>query len=227
MKSFKQYIAEAPELDAYIDAPSGRKHKFDSDYLKSKESTYRLRDGHRFVKHENLGEIHPGYELYRHISSHYGWDRGKRIHAHQYSIVHKKSGDVAGEIDASAGKIDRKTGEHTRGKGKGLAIKWISGHPDHSSKNVGTSLPIAAYKHLHKLGHSIKSDTTHSFGAAKLWDILRNDPDVKHHVKYHDEKDNKAVPAHKLDYGDIWQEHPSGQETTLVLHAKPKKIISR
>ena len=227
MKSFKQYITEAPELDAYIDAPSGRKHKFDSDYLKSKESTYRLRDGHRFVKHENLGEIHPGYELYRHISSHYGWNRGKRIHAHQYSIVHKKSGDVAGEIDASAGKIHRKTGEHTRGTGKGLAIKWVGVHPEHSSKKAGTSLPIAAYKHLHKLGHSIKSDTTHSFGAAKLWDILRNDPDVNHHVKYHDEKDNKAVPAHKLDYGDIWQEHPSGQETTLVLHAKPKKIISR
>ena len=223
--SFSEFITEAPELDAYIDAPSGRKHKFSSDYLKSKESTYHLHTGHKFLKHENLGEIHPGYELHRHVSSVTGLDRGKPVHVHQYSIVHKKSGDVAGEIDASAGKIHRKTGEHTRGTGKGLAIKWVGVHPEHSSKKAGTSLPIAAYKHLHKLGHSIKSDTTHSFGGANVWDRLRKDPDVKHHVKYHDEKDNKAVPAHKLDYGDIWQEHESGQETTLVLHAKPKKKV--
>ena len=223
--SFSEFITEAPELDAYIDAPSGRKHKFSSDYLKSKESTYHLHTGHKFLKHENLGEIHPGYELHRHVSSVTGLDRGKPVHVHQYSIVHKKSGDVAGEIDASAGKIHRKTGEHTRGTGKGLAIKWVGVHPEHSSKKAGTSLPIAAYKHLHKLGHSIKSDTTHSFGGAHVWDRLRKDPDVKHHVKYHDEKDNKAVPAHKLDYGDIWQEHESGQETTLVLHAKPKKKV--
>ena len=223
--SFSEFITEAPELDPYIDAPSGRKHKFGSDYLKSKESTYHLHTGHKFLKHENLGEIHPGYELHRHVSSVTGLDRGKPVHVHQYSIVHKKSGDVAGEIDASAGKIHRKTGEHTRGTGKGLAIKWVGVHPEHSSKKAGTSLPIAAYKHLHKLGHSIKSDTTHSFGGAHVWDRLRKDPDVKHHVKYHDEKDNKAVPAHKLDYGDIWQEHESGQETTLVLHAKPKKKV--
>lgn len=223
--SFSEFITEAPELDAYIEPSAGRKHKFGSDYLKSKESTYHLHTGHKFLKHENLGEIHPGYELHRHVSSVTGYDRGKPVHVHQYSIVHKKSGDVAGEIDASAGKIHRKTGEHTRGTGKGLAIKWVGVHPEHSSKKAGTSLPIAAYKHLHKMGHSIKSDTTHSFGGAHVWDTLRKDPDVKHHVKYHDEKDNRAVPAHKLDYGDIWQEHPSGQETTLVLHAKPKKKV--
>ena len=225
--SFSEFIAEAPELDpyidAYIDASSGRKQKFGSDYLKSKERTYHLHTGHKFIKHENLGDIHPDYELHRHVSSVTGHDRGKPVHVHQYSIVHKKSGDVAGEIDASAGKIHRKTGEHTTGTGKGLKISWVGVHPDHSSKRAGTSLPIAAYKHLHKLGHSIKSDTTHSFGGAHVWDRLRNDPDVKHHVKYHDEKDNKAVPAHKLYYGDIWQEHPSGQETTLVLHAKPRQ----
>lgn len=221
--SFSEFITEAPELDPYIDAPSGRKHKFGIDYLRGKESKYHLLDGHRFVKHRNLGEIHPGYELHQHVSSRYGRDRGKRIHDHQYSIVHKKSRDVAGEIDASAGKIHRKTGEHKRGKGKGLAIKWVHVHPEHSSKKAGTSLAIAAYKHLHKMGHSIKSDTTHSFGGAHVWDRLRNDPDVKHHVKYHDERDNRAVPAHKLDYGSIWQEHPSGQETTLVLHAKPRQ----
>ena len=55
--SFSEFIAEAPELDAYIDAPSGRKHKFGIDYLRDKESKYHLLSGHRFVKHRNLGEI--------------------------------------------------------------------------------------------------------------------------------------------------------------------------
>lgn len=221
--SFSEFITEGPEIDPYIDAATGEKRKFGKNYTKSKEETYRFHEGHKFIKHENLGEIHPGYELHQHVSSVTGRNRGKPVHIHQYSIVHKKSGDVAGEIDASAGKVHRKTGEHTPGTGKGLKITWTHVHDEHSSKKVGTSLPIAAYKHLHKLGHSIKSDTTHSFGGASIWDRLRNDKDVKRHVKYHDEKDNRAVPAHKLDYGAIWQEHPSGQETTLVLHAKPKK----
>jgi predicted N-acetyltransferase YhbS len=226
LMSFADFISEAPELDAYIDPPSGKKEKFGPEYLRKKERTYHLHSGYKFVKHENLGEIHPGYELHRHVSSfEHAQHPNKKVHSHQYSIVHKKSGDVAGEIDASAGKISRKTGEYKRGTGKGLKIDWVHVQPEHSSKKVGTSLAVAAYKHLHKLGHSIKSDTRQSFGGAHVWDTLRKDKDVKHHVRFHDEKDNKAEPAHKLDYGAIWQEHPSAQETTLVLHAKPKKKV--
>lgn len=226
MKSFKQYITEAPLLDASIEPSTSAQLTFNSNYLKSKETAYILDDGHKFLGHRNLGVIHPGYELHQHVTSVTG-DDGKPEHHHEYSIVHKKSKDVAGWIEASAGKIDPKTGEHTRGTGKGLEIKWVGNQRWHSSKNVGTSLPIAAYKHLHKLGYSIKSDSTQSFGGANLWDSLRNDPDVKRYVKFHDERDNRAVPAYNLNYGDIWKKNASWKKTTLVLHAKPKKITSK
>ena len=226
MKSFKQYIIETPYLDIFTEPSLRLRRDFDSDYLEEMETAYQLSDGHKFLKHENLGEIHPGYELYRHSSSTTD-DDGKIVHLHDYSIVHKNNGEVAGEIQSTAGKIDPNTGEHTRGTGKGLAIRWVGVHPDHSSKKAGTSLPIAAYKFLHKLGHSIKSDATHSRGGAILWNRLRKDPDVKDYVKLHDESNNSAVPAHKLSYGAIWKKNSSGAKTTLVLHAKPKKIISR
>lgn len=219
-KKRKKKMNEAPELDAYIDPPPDKKEKFNKQYRDKKKQIYHP-DDEKFIGHKNLGEIHPGYELHRHTIR---VTRGySPHHNHRFSIVHKSSGDVAGEIDASGGKIDRNTGEHRKGTGKGLKIDWVHVQPEHSSKKVGTSLAVAAYKHLHKLGHSIKSDTRQSLGGAHVWDTLRKDPDVKHHVKFHDERNNKAIPAHKLPYGGIWQEHPSAQETTLVLHAKKKK----
>jgi len=227
MKSFKHYITEEPQLDTSIESDSSEYRKFDSAYLKSKESAFILDDGHKFLGHRNLGEIHPGYELHQHVTSVTG-DDGKPEHHHQYSIVHKKSKEVAGAIDAAAGKIDPKTGEFTSGTEKGLKVKWVGIHNSwHSSKKVGTSLPIAAYKHLHKLGYSIKSDSTQSRGGAILWNRLRNDPEIKRYVKFHDERDNRAVPAYNLNYGDIWKKNASGKKITLVLHAKPKKIKSR
>lgn len=228
--SFSEFITEAPELDAYIEpSESEYPHKYDKHFADSKKRVVDPKR-ERYVGHRNLGEIHPGYELHRHVvTTHkYGARHGDPIvHSHRYTIVHKKSGDVAGEIDAEAGKIHRKTGEHTPGTGKGLKIQWVGVHSDHSSKKVGKSLAIAAYKHLHGKGHSIKSDTRQSFGGAHVWDKLRHDPDVGHHVKFHDRLSHGKKPksAHTLPYAGIWQEHPSGQETTLVLHAKPKKKV--
>lgn len=225
-KKPKKKMNEAPELDAYIE-PSEHEYpdKYNKHFSDSKKQV--LDPKHeRYVGHRNLGDIHPGYELHRHVvTTHmYGARHGDpTIHSHRYTIVHKKSGDVAGEIDAEAGKIHRKTGKHTPGTGKGLKIQWVGVHSDHSSKKVGKSLAIAAYKHLHGKGHSIKSDTKQSFGGAHVWDKLRHDPDVRDHVKVHDMLSQKATPAHKLDYDRIWQEHPLAQQTTLVLHAKPKK----
>jgi len=220
------FIPEAPELDPYIEpSESEHPHKYDKHFRDTKK---RVLDQKRekYVSHRNLGEIHPGYELHRHVvtTHRYGARHGDPVvHSHRYTIVHKKTKDVAGEIDATAGKIDKKTGEHRPGTGKGLKIDWVGVHSDHSSKKVGKSLAIAAYKHLHNKGHSIKSDTRQSYGGAHVWNKLRHDPDVGHHVKFHDELDNKARPAHELSHGRIWQEFPSGQESTLVLHAKPRK----
>ena len=224
--SFLDFIREAPELDPYIE-PSELVYpdKYDKHFRDRKKQHVYDRKNDRYVGHRNLGEIHPGYELHRHRMARRGIGRGEDpvVHFHRYTIVHKKSKDVAGEIDATAGKINRKTGEHRPGTGKGLKIEWLGVHSDHSSKKAGKSLAVAAYKHLHSKGHSIKSDVRQSYGGAHVWDKMRHDPDVKDHVKFHDQLDNKATPAHELSHGRIWKQDQSGQESTLVLHAKPKK----
>jgi ribosomal protein S18 acetylase RimI-like enzyme len=227
--SFSQFIAEAPELDPYIEPGETEKERFNVSYLKKKKETYAGFRGHgpqeerKFVGHKRMGDIHPDYELWRHTTK--MTDRkGNPHHQHQFSIVHKKTREKVGEIDAQGGRINRITGEHTPNtKGKGLRIQYVGIHPDHSASKIGTSLAVAAYKHLHSKGHSIKSDKLQSYGGASVWDKLRKDKDVGHHVMYHDERDVKPIPAHTLSHGAIWQEHPSAQETTLVLHAKPKQ----
>lgn len=220
-------VREDIELDPYIDPPSGKMPKFRKSYIDTKKFTHHPEE-EKYTGHRNLGEIHPGYELHRHTTT---VDRATKFHRHSFSIVHKKSGDVAGEIDAKGGKIDRKTGEHRLGTGKGLKIDWVHVHPEHGTKKIGTSLAAAAYKHLHKLGHSIKSDTKQSIGGANLWNSLRHDPDTKHHMMYHDERNYEhSIPAHKVPEGAIWNDDPHAHEITLVLHAakktRAKKTVS-
>ena len=216
--SFLDFIAEAPEIDPYIDPPSGSIPKFKKEYIDQKKHTRRSED--KYTSHRNLGEIHPNYELHRHTVKTMS---SRPYHSHRFSIVHKATGDVAGEIDATGGKIDRKTGEHTRGTGKGLTIDWIHVHPKHGTKKIGTSLAAAAYKHMHKLGHSIKAGKKQSVGGAHIWDKLRHDPEVDDHVKVHDELYDSSTPAHKLSHGEIWRDDERGQDKSIVLHAKPKK----
>lgn len=212
-------VKEDIELDPYIDPPEGKTHKFGKEYKQNKKFTH-YPEEEKHTSSRNLGEIHPGYELHRHTMT---VDRARKFHKHSFSIVHKASGDVAGEIDAKGGSINRKTGEHRLGRGKGLKIDWVHVQPEHGTKKVGVSLAAAAYKHLHKRGHSIKSDTKQSIGGANLWNSLRHDPETKHHTMFHDERNNKPIAAHKVPEGEIWHDEPHAQETTLVLHAKPKK----
>ena len=212
-------VKEDIELDPYIDPPEGKTHKFGKEYKQNKKFTH-YPEEEKHTSSRNLGEIHPGYELHRHTMT---VNRARKFHKHSFSIVHKASGDVAGEIDAKGGSINRKTGEHRLGRGKGLKIDWVHVQPEHGTKKVGVSLAAAAYKHLHKRGHSIKSDTKQSIGGANLWNSLRHDPETKHHTMFHDETNNKPIAAHKVPEGEIWHDEPHAQETTLVLHAKPKK----
>jgi hypothetical protein len=216
--SFLDFIGEAPEIDHYIDPPDGEIPKFKKEYIDQKKSSRGI--GEKYTSHRNLGEIHPNYELHRHTVKTMS---SRPYHSHRFSIVHKKTGEVAGEIDATGGKINRKNGEHTRGTGKGLSIEWIHVHPKHGTKKIGTSLAAAAYKHLHKLGHSIKAGKRQSVGGAHIWDKLRHDPEVDDHVKVHDELYDSSTPAHKLSHREIWREDERGQDKSIVLHAKPKK----
>lgn len=216
--SFLDFISEAPEIDPYIDPPSGSIPKFKKEYIDQKKHTRHSED--KYTSHRNLGEIHPNYELHRHTVKTMS---SRPYHSHRFSIVHKATGDVAGEIDATGGKIDRKTGKHTRGTGKGLTIDWIHVHPKHGTKKIGTSLAAAAYKHMHKLGHSIKAGKKQSVGGAHIWDKLRHDPEVDDHVKVHDELLKSSKSAHELSHREIWREDERGQDKSIVLHAKPKK----
>jgi ribosomal protein S18 acetylase RimI-like enzyme len=216
--SFLDFIGEAPEIDHYIDPPDGEIPKFKKEYIDQKKSSRGI--GEKYTSHRNLGEIHPNYELHRHTVKTMS---SRPYHSHRFSIVHKKTGEVAGEIDATGGKINRKNGEHTRGTGKGLSIEWIHVHPKHGTKKIGSSLAAAAYKHLHKLGHSIKAGKRQSVGGAHIWDKLRHDPEVDDHVKVHDELYDSSTPAHKLSHGEIWRDDERGQDKSIVLHAKPKK----
>jgi len=218
-RKLRKAVKEDIELDPYIDPPEGKTHKFGKEYKQNKKFTHHPEE-EKHTSSRNLGEIHPGYELHRHTMT---VDRARKFHKHSFSIVHKASGDVAGEIDAKGGSINRKTGEHRLGRGKGLKIDWVHVQPEHGTKKVGVSLAAAAYKHLHKRGHSIKSDTKQSIGGANLWNSLRHDPETKHHTMFHDETNNKPIAAHKVPEGEIWHDEPHAQETTLVLHAKPKK----
>jgi hypothetical protein len=220
IQNAKVEITEAPEIDPYIEGGDTIQEPFDVPYLKKMKNRFHSAD---FVGHRKMGRIHPQYELWRHTYENTDQD-GSKYHQHHFSIVHTKTREKVGEIDAIGGKINRKTGEHRTGTGKDLKIVYLGIHHHHSAKRVGGSLAVAAYKQLHRRGHSIKSDTRQSLGGAGVWDTLRKDKDVGHHVMVHDERDNKRIPAHKLSYDAIWQDNPSGQESTLVLHAKPKKV---
>ncbi|NBO23459.1 hypothetical protein EBU94_09010, partial [bacterium] len=118
------------------------------------------------------------------------------------------------------GKVSRKSG-FKEGKGDDVSIINLHVHPTHSKKKIGASLAVQAYKHLHKLGHSIESGSLQSPGGAHVWNTLRKDPEVKKHVRYHDPFEGRSYAAHKVPTGEIWQEEQD--DRTLILHRKPKK----
>jgi hypothetical protein len=187
----------------------------------------------KISKGEHLGKIHKDYDLHRHtVTNPAKGKAGDMGHepehdTHHYSVVHRKSGDVAGEIEAHGGDIDKKTGKHIKGRGdKAVQIKWAKAHPDHSAKKIGHSLHAAAYKHLHSRGHNIVSDTIQSPGGASIWKRLRKDPSTKGSMKFHGGK--KPLAAHKVPDEKIWNTKDDADQTHLVLHAKkPKKTVTR
>jgi ribosomal protein S18 acetylase RimI-like enzyme len=193
-----------------------------------------------YGKSKNLGEFHPGYDLHQ---------RSYRTHPvkHIFSMVHKASGNVAGEMHAYGGKLHPIKGVVLGTKGKGLKVSHLSVHANHREKKVGKSLAVEMYRHLHRRGHAIQSDTIQSHGAAHVWNTMRNDPELKKHMMIHDQ--GKPVPgevsrlekrAHRKTENYIWHqsagEHVYGKEKvrgsrglepesvkTLVLSGKKQK----
>lgn len=167
----------------------------------------------KIVTKKNLGEIHPGYDLYHHsrISRDH---RGRDVLRHQFTIVHKASGDIAGDMHAKGGKLHPTKGVVPGAKGKGLKVTHLEVHPDHSSKKVGKSLAVEMYRHLHRRGHAIQSDAIQSHGAAHVWNTMRNDRELKKHMMIHSNREplrgelhTFEKRAHRRPERHIWYQH--------------------
>lgn len=132
---------------------------------------------------KNLGKIHKDYSLHKS-----GGD---------FFITHDKSKKVVGHIS-----------NQTPHKSKHIEVAATTVHPDHTKKKIGHSLALAAYKHLHKQGYTIRSGNEQSSGGASIWHGLMNDPKTKKHVHavHHPYigKKTELGQASKLHTGDIW-----------------------
>lgn len=125
---------------------------------------------------QNLGKIHKDYSLHKKWGDFY--------------ITHDKKNKVVGRIMNS-------------GRGKNVDVHLLSIHPQHTKRKIGHSLAVAAYKHLHKTGHTVRSGTEQSVGGASVWQHLMKDPSTKRHV-HAIRKRTDLGQASKLHTGDIW-----------------------
>ena len=144
-------------------------------------------DDFDYSSKKNLGKIHKDYSLHKS-----GGD---------FFITHDSSKKVVGHIS-----------NQTPRKSKHLEVEATAVHPDHTKKKIGHSLAVAAYKHLHKQGYTIKSGSEQSFGGKDVWfgkHGLMNDPKTKKHVHAvhhpYGGKKTDLGQASKLHPGDIWQ----------------------
>lgn len=206
-KSVKEDIELIPvHRDQYVD-----KKKAADVHKAYGSKTY---SSDKVVKRKNLGQIHPGYDLHQH-SVEINTGRGdERAVKHKFTIVHRASGDVAGEMHAWGGKLHPVKGVIRGTKGKGLKVSHLEVHPDHREKKIGVSLPVEMYRHLHRRGHAIQSDSNQSHGAAHVWNTMRHDRELRKHMMIHDSggaknsRGNAFEPrAHKRPESHIWYQH--------------------
>ena len=132
---------------------------------------------------KNLGKIHKDYSLH---------NSGRN-----YWITHDPSDKVVGHIDTEPS-----------GRAKTIKIAQLNIDKDHTKKKIGHSLAVAAYKHLHKTGHTIHSGEEQSVGGASVWRELMKDPETINHVhavhsRYGGRKKELGRAFH-LDPADIW-----------------------
>lgn len=128
---------------------------------------------------KNLGKIHKDYSL--HTSGRDFW------------ITHDPSDKVVGHIDTESS--DRR---------KTIKIVQLNIDKNHTKKKIGHSLAVAAYKHLHKTGHTIHSGEEQSVGGASVWRELMNDPETRDHVHAVHSLYGGRKKASKLPTEDIW-----------------------
>ena len=135
---------------------------------------------------KNLGKIHKDYSLHR--------------SGRDFWITHDPSSKVVGHIDTEP------SGES--GGGKKLHIAQLNIDRNHTKKNIGHSLAVAAYKQLWRTGHTINSGSDQSIGGASVWNDLINDPETQNHVhavySVYGERGTQLGLAKHLNPADIW-----------------------
>jgi hypothetical protein len=70
------------------------------------------------------------------------------------------------------------------------------------------------YRHLHRRGHAIQSDTIQSHGAAHVWNTMRHDRELKKHMMIHSNREplrgelhTFEKRAHRRPERHIWYQH--------------------
>lgn len=189
MKTFSQYVLEDIELAGPKMIPKYKETERDG------WTPERLFNDTAFTKTprkvKNLGQIAKGYSLVRKDGPDDELDDDGRPKANFY-IIHDKTKKPVGFIGASDG-----------GKGKKITISWVLLDPKHGKKELGYSLPVAAYKALHKDGYTVQSDSRQSIGGASIWKELMRDREVSRHVRARRDGEDIGT-ASKVDDSEIW-----------------------
>jgi len=143
-------------------------------------------DEFTYGRKKNLGKIHKDYSLHKSSGDFY--------------ITHDPSKKVVGHIS-----------NDTAHKSRQLQVGLTAIHKDHTKKKIGHSLAVAAYKHLHGLGYTIRSGHEQSFGGHDIWGGkkgLMNDPEMRDHIHaiHHPYGGTRRDlgRASDLHTGDIW-----------------------
>lgn len=175
MKTFSQYIQSLTE-DIELTSGVGRNQKINIKYAADK-----FEDDEK--SKTNLGKIHSDYSLYR--------GHGE---IPDFYIVQDKTNKVVGHI--STYRVGGKSSKH-------IEIDHTYIDINHTQKQIGHSLAIAAYKHLQKLGYTITAGERQSIGGASLWQKLMKDKSLSKDVRAMRGKKDIGQ-ASKLPTSDIW-----------------------
>ena len=205
MKKFKEYISED------IEVLSGNMAMFPT-YFPSFDSVRKA--------HERKGETDEAYEYKDHgdltpesmptrkvnYSLHHfthsipesGWSSNDTENS--IYIVHNESNRIVGKIGALGYSMasSRNPQRHD------LRIEEVEVEPAHREREIGHSLAVAAYRTLNRAGHGLRSSSLQTFGGAKLWNRLRNDPELGSRMVLYNPNDESSVSAGKLSTKHIW-----------------------
>jgi hypothetical protein len=218
MKSFKKYISEDIELSDDLSKPDIKKK---TPYIGMHEDQWREHAAKENRTIEPIGTIGKDYTVYS--SSNRRGDHNdpggadsrdpqRRVghYTHHFLTVHNKSKNIV----ASA------FGHSNEGN-------WSSGatfgHPDHSSKKVGFSVPAEMYKHISK-HHTVWSGHTNTVGAANLWKSAMADPENKVEHVPPTLRAGKPQPAHGMPDDKIWATR--ADDTKTIKAAKKSGITT-